>query len=388
MRSSIIVLLYICLCAQIVWGAEVYPLSTEIQVSRAKNIIERAPSGAYLTVGGERAFRAAAMFERITNLLIFDLAPPITRFNEINIKLLRAGSSQHYRHLRWEAELVEWQTVAPNLTADDFQWWQQHVRKMPGYNIVEEFNRYGHSVDYTKYSKIVGKLQSVYPLLKERFNYSEKSLLKHVEWADIASLPVMKRAQLNEQELSWWIMNRRKAGSCVKTFIDHPQQAIDLGLLVDYKGGNYLFDEAAYQRLHTLVMADKVALAQVDLTTEAGLSTAVKMIKDKGEKIGIADLNNLFLKEYMGEEKLRSLLNRILEFGTDESVLLLMNNYTRYACAQFSVYVGFTFGNVKKWPSRVLLNEFIDGFNEEESALLNGRLYYSTDPAPFQSFTH
>jgi len=54
-------------------NAKVFPVSMEMQIGKIKNLVDRSPVGIYLTVGGERAFRGASLFE-ITDRLIISLS--------------------------------------------------------------------------------------------------------------------------------------------------------------------------------------------------------------------------------------------------------------------------------------------------------------------------
>jgi len=87
--------------------SEVFPISTEMQIGKIKNLLDRAPKGLFLTVGGERAFRGASMFDGLEYLIIFDISPIIIRFNQINIELLRAPNKET-KTLRWDANFAEW----------------------------------------------------------------------------------------------------------------------------------------------------------------------------------------------------------------------------------------------------------------------------------------
>jgi hypothetical protein len=157
---------------------------------------------------------------------------------------------------------------------------------------------------------------------------------------------------------------------------------VDLGQIIDYKSGNYLFDDMLYHRLHRLVLEHKITVMQTDLTKRADIDALIKLIKNFKSQLAILDLDNLFLYDYMGEEKFRFTLSKLLDLGAKDSILILMNNYKQYACAQFSIYVGFTFENVRHWPNKVFFNVFMDNLPSPVVPLLDGRLYQGKDELP------
>ena len=106
---------------------EVFPVSTEIQIGKIRNLIERAPAkGVYVSVGGERAFRSASMYKGVESLVIFDISPTIIRFNKINVELLKAENKEQYKKLRWESDFAKWQETSKDLTEADFKWWNDN----------------------------------------------------------------------------------------------------------------------------------------------------------------------------------------------------------------------------------------------------------------------
>src|SRR5690348_8198239 len=53
---------------------QVFYTSTEMQIHRAKPIIDQAPEGLYVTVGADRGFRAASLSSKATHLLLLDIS--------------------------------------------------------------------------------------------------------------------------------------------------------------------------------------------------------------------------------------------------------------------------------------------------------------------------
>src|SRR5689334_21034314 len=86
----------------------VFIISTEMVIGRARPILEKAPSGLFVTVGSERGFRGASMAPGTTHLLLLDFSPSIVRFNRMNAELLKAPTLREYRKLRWDSSYQDW----------------------------------------------------------------------------------------------------------------------------------------------------------------------------------------------------------------------------------------------------------------------------------------
>lgn len=362
----------------------VFPVSTEMQIGKIRNLINKAPKGIYLTVGGERAFRGGSMFEDIEQLVILDISPIITRYGKINIELLKSKNKEDYKHLRWESDFSEWQKISSSLTSNDFKWWSENVRNMKGYDLPEMLNRYGRA---DKHLKIHEKFLSVYPKVSRKYNNSEKRFLNFVTWEDIQEIqikfPNSFSDPLTKEEFDHFDKERKCPGSCAKQLVDNPRNVVDWGQVIDYKSGNYLFDDKLYDRLHDLALTGKIHVIEADMTKQKGLDVVGKLIQKTGSKLAVLDLDNLYLYDYMGEEKFRTALSYLIKYGEDSSVLILMSNYKDYACAQFSIYVGFTFEHIQSWPKEPFFDVFINSIPSEILPLIDGRLYEGKEEMPF-----
>lgn len=363
----------------------VFPISTEMQIGRLKNIIDKAPKGSYLTVGGERAFREASMFEGIEHLIIFDISPVVIQFNKINIELLKAPNRENYKALRWTSDFSEWKKTSDLLTEQDFKWWDENIRKMKAqdYDLPEQLNRYGHDGD--KYLKVYKKLMSIYPSVSKKFNNYKRAYMEHVEWKDIENKQANNSEGLTKEEFEWFDNKRKQPNSCVHKYIADPSTAVDWGQIIDFKSGNYLFDDRLYQRLHNLALQNKITAIEADITKAEGLESITSTISKIGKKLAILDLDNLYLYDYIGEEKYRNILFKLLDFGQNNSILIVMHNYKEYPhpCAQFSIYLGFTFENVKNFPKDPFLENFFNSIPTDILPLMDGHLYEGKDELPF-----
>lgn len=360
--------------------SQVFPISTEMQIGRIRNLVDKAPKGIYLTVGGERAFRGASMFEGIEHLMIFDISPTIIRFNSINIELLKAKNKEDYKRLRWEANFSEWKKVSISLKEEDFKWWDENVRNVKGYDLPETLNRYGHTTQ--RYIKLQQKLLGIYPKVSKKFNNREKEFFTFVTWQDIEENQKDTPDPLTKEEFDWFDGKRKLPDPCIKKFIEDPSTVVDWGQVIDYKSGNYLFDDKLYNRLHNLVLEDKITVIEVDMTKQNGIDSVTQVIKKTGSKLAVLDLDNLYRCDYMGEEKFRVTLSQLCPFGDNGSILILMSNYKDYPNAQFSIYVGFTFEHIKSWPEGPFFDVFINCLPSDILPLIDGRLYEGKDELP------
>ncbi len=379
--NKLILLMLMLLCSQhTLADDEVFPISTEIQIGKIRNLLERAPEkGIYVTVGGERAFRGASMYSGIDHLIIFDIAPDIIKFNSINIKLLKAVDKEVYKILRWSSTFDEWKKMDASLLEDDFKWWSDRIRNIKGYDLPEKLNKTGSS---TQYIRIREKLMSIYPKVSAKYNNRVRTFLTYVTWDDIAQNQIGSKDPLSKDEFEYFNLERKSESSCVQKFIDEPSTTVDWGNIIDYKSGNYLFDDKLYKRLHDLALQNKITVLKLNLSEDEGLKLMIDTVKLLKSKIAVMDLDNLYLYEYMGESNYRKAINTLLPFGESSSVLIMMHNYKSFSCAQFSMYLGFTFEHVKTWQQQPFLDNFIHSIPQEIYPLLDGRLYESKDELP------
>lgn len=226
----------------------VFPISTEFQIGKIKHMVERAPTGSYISVGSERSFRGACMAPHITHAYLIDVSPQIVRFNQINRELLKAPNREAYLHLRWEAPYGDWKKINPTLTKGDFKWWHNHVRdfgKM-NYPLPEALNRYQSYPDAKRFIKMRDKITSLYQAWKnkETPTLSEKQFIESVTFEQLKDLgkKFSIPATITQEEWDWWTAyGKNKKLDCPKAWLENPDQAVDFGQVVDYKTGNYLW---------------------------------------------------------------------------------------------------------------------------------------------------
>lgn len=307
---------------------ETFPISSEIQIGKIYHLIDNTATGAYLTVGAERSFRAASMMPNITYLMQLDIAPEILRYNLINKELLKAPTRQQYLKLRWYSTFEIWQSFKEitdknnktivRLTKDDFKWWQRHVRNT------------------------------------SNMNY----------------------------QLPEYLNKHQKSPPCDNKDLSNTEQNINLAEILDYKTGNYLFNDRLYERLHLLAIQNRIFSSLINLKDQKQLNKLKKYLKNNKIQIGVLDLNNLYYFTYIGQEAYHHLLKELAPFGTKDTLLLAMGNYKDYACGQFQIYIGFTFEHMSQWSGHFRMQDFFDSIPPEVNDLINGRLYEGTQRLP------
>ncbi len=300
----------------------VFPVSSEMQIGKLQKFLIDAPKGIYFTVGAERGFKAASMMPNITELWLVDISDEIIKFNQINSELLKTPKRSDYLKLRWEADFNTWQNQKFKLTQADFDWWAKHIRNLDNmdYGLPEYLNKFGKSPACTK---------------KDNDN--------------------IKLTKLDK---------------------------VDLGKIIDYRQGSYLFHDNLYARIHQLALNNKIYIAKINLGETAQINVIKNKLIQEKANISVLDLNNLYLADYLGEEKYINLIQALLPYGNTDAILITMSNYKKLACAQFQLYLGFTFGQVKKWPSDFKMQYFIDSIPEKIDDLIDGRLYTQADDLP------
>ena len=245
----------------------VFPISTEIQIGRVLPLIQKAPKGVCVTIGAERAFRLGSLFEDLPLIIMVDISPEITRFHRINRALLRAPTRLLYRRLRHESSWEEWAALGTDLTPEDFAWWEKNVRDIKEYPLPEELNRYEKVLGIERYRDFRKKLLEVYPLLSSQFNNNMKAFFLEVTWKQLKDLPSLP---FSSEEFAVFVEDRRP-GEWGAKFIEDPQMAVDVSEIVEYRLGNYLFDDVLYGRLHKMAVEGRIISLELDLSKRSNL---------------------------------------------------------------------------------------------------------------------
>lgn len=391
-KYFIALLLTLALPHNAVCANKVFPISTEFQLGKIKPMLERAPEGVYISVGGERSFRGASMAPQVTRVYMLDIAPEIIHFNKINKELLKAPNRETYLNLRWKAPYDEWKKLNLNLTPEDFKWWEHNIRTLKNMNYAfpEILNRFEGDPSARNFIKMWDKLSFVYQSLKNKDTQDqpERQFIESLTLDQLKALEkklTISTGITPEDWEEWTKIKKDKESDCMFAhWFENPAQAVDLGQVVDYKSGNYLFDDKLYAKLHDLAMKGLLMVVKIDLTDKKQLDTFVKILNDNKDTISVLDLNNLYRKEYIGDKNYKHIINNLLVFGKDHSLLLVMNNYKDYACADFQIYIGFTFENIVHWPPLFQIQPFFDTLPKPLLDVMDGRIYEKEETPPYQ----
>jgi hypothetical protein len=383
---------------------EVFLTSTEMQISRAKPIIDQAPEGLYVTVGAERGFRAASMSPRVTQLLLLDISPKVIRYNKINIELLKASSLEEYKRLRWHSSLEAWLDFAKNtekklktkvvISKDDFEWWNKNVRDLDSYSyypLPEMLNRFGKDILVDRFLEIQTKLEKLMDEVQKAGGLVTRNKVFYTdsfeEWNHYGE-KVGSNIRLSVDEWTWWrkYVGNGKDYAYAQEWSKDPKFVLDYGKIIDFKSGNYLYHPALFEKLHRMVLKNQIATLLVDLSIQKNVSVLVSHLKSSGLSLSVLDLDNSYDSYYMGEQAYMAVVNEMTKVAKPASILLVMRNFKEYASGQFSIYLGFQFENVRRWPATFHLPEFFKKVPHEVIDLMNGRLFEVGEMPPTQFF--
>ena len=241
-----------------------------------------------------------------------------------------------------------------NLSQDDFTWWEKSVRdyKSFSYPIPELLNRFGKDI------------------LVDEFHVIHKKRKEKVD--------------LNAEESAWWEKYAKitEPPGYASAWVKDENTAFDIGSVIDFRTGNYLYDEKLYENLRKLAIKDRIFSFKMDLSNREHVIQLARSIDQSHLKISVLDLDNAFIKEYLGQENYHSILEALRGVVQPDSILLAMHNYKNFGAAQFQTYIGFRFSNVAKWPKKFMMQDFFFTLPKELFDLISGRLYEEFEMPP------
>ena len=370
-----------------------FPLSTEIEIGKIQAFTQDAPKGIYVTVGGERGFRSGALANNtITHLFLLDLADDVIHYNRINAELLKTPKREDYLKLRWDAPYEEWKAHTPlntPVTQEDFNWWVQNIRDLDNmpYPLPEALNKLGYLPQAKNFIEMRDKLFILYKATYAK-NRTLEEFSKFLE--KVTYLKAQKIIRVNHLKVSisedewqgWAKTSKNKQLNCSKLWLAHPDQALNLGEILDYKKGNYLFSDELYRKLHDLATQNKITVVKINLSDPKQVAKFITRLKEIHYPLSVLDLDNLHHPAYLSDKDFKSLLKALLPLGQKQSTLITMGLYKDYACAEYQAYLAFTFANVRSWPPTFSLTDFFASWSWDVLALMNGRLYEKEGDIP------
>lgn len=115
-----------------------YLSPNELAPKESIEILKAAPSGVYVTVGTDRGFNGVSLAEKSNGLVLVDSNADVTRFNRVNIALLKLSNSRSdYLDLRLHGSQQDWRKrlqeagIKPPLSdflLDNWKWWKANVQ--------------------------------------------------------------------------------------------------------------------------------------------------------------------------------------------------------------------------------------------------------------------
>jgi hypothetical protein len=309
---------------------DLFPVSDEFEMGKAWPILKQAPRGVYVSVGSERSFRGASMADA-TALVVVDVGVSVLRFSRINRELLKADTLRRYLDLRFGASFEEWvafqdnQKIQMRLTKEDHVWWKENVA-------------------LNRRSVMAGWPREIVTNVLETIDSCYK------DW-------------------------QASAGS-TRSLIDY----------VDYETGNYTYDEVLYQRLHVLALSDKIFVVGINLVQPEAVTQLVGVLRNEGEPVAVLDIDNAFLRGYIGD-KTTFLLESFLPIAQNKGIVLgMLTNYNR--CFPHHQYFGLSFSFLKKWQGKFDLSHYMDSNSVNWYNRLAGRLFGANDKLPMRRSWH
>ena len=364
-----------------------FAVSTEMEIGKAWPIINKAPRGAYISVGAERSFRGYSMYAYPTSLYILDISERVLRFATINRELLRAKDLKTYRNLRFESDFNAWQLLQKNhkvehiLSLDDFAWWQQEVRNVfaaDRYTLPEMLNRYETDVIHRDFLKFYEAFKALFKSLGPQ---EQKEMAKLIieEPLDKLEKRLAKsgiKAQFSLTELQKWRERYNSGVGCFKTeYIKTPGTALDVASVINFQHGNYLFDKTLYKRLHEAAINKRIYIKLLNLSLHEDLMGFIQHLESVGDRIGLLDLNNTYFKEYIGDPGYMKAIAAFAKLASNDSILLAMSNVQDLGCAQFQSYFGFRYSLLKLLPKDFSWGAYISSLPKNIITHMDQKLY-------------
>lgn len=346
-----------------------FAVSTEMEIGKAWPIINQAPRGAFVSVGGERSFRLFSMSDNATVLYLLDISPRVLRFATINRELLRAKTLKEYKNLRFDADFSAWQKLQKGqqvehlLSADDFSWWKREVDPFAKdrYTLPEMLNKYESDILYQDYLRFYQGFKRLFThvgpteqkeiqklIMKDNIKYIEKRVMKSGIILDFSL-----------SELEAW--REKLPFACFTSeYLKNPGPQLDIASIINFKLGNYLFDEKLYKMLHHASVNKHIYIKQLNLADNDMLNSFIESLKSKGETVALLDLNNTYRKEYIGDPDYMKIVAAFASVAHDDSILLAMSNVLNFMCTQYSSYFGFRYSLLKTLPKDFPFGRYLE----------------------------
>lgn len=276
----------------------VFVVPNERHPKDMRRILEKSPGGAYVTVGTERGFIAAALAPAITHLVLADIDPAVYAYNRTNIALLRlARTREEYAGLRESAPHRRWVELArargmeellPVLgDAGAFREWRGNQRRN---------------------------------LSASRFSLARDAWQRFVR----DRLPWLSPGTPGEE-------SRRP----------------------EFEEVNYLRDEALFAKVKALADQGRIRPLVADLGDEKTVGALARGLARSGVPLGTLDLSNVWNSVYLKARAVITLVESFAAVASRESLLLITDGgggVMGYTGPSPWIYLGFRFGDIAARP--------------------------------------
>ena len=242
----------------------------------ACSILEKAPRGAYLSIGAERGFVGAAL-HKSDGIFLIDYAANVVFYNQVNVALLQMAEGR-----------------------DDY--------------------------------------------LKLRLRSSQGELLVR---AQRSSLPVEYRALFQSGYFDGWWMERVRQGAMALKFLqqDPAQPSVYVKKDLPMQQGNYLYDDAAFERLSSLAKNGLIATQQLDVAEPEMLERLARFLKFSGAALSVLDLSNAPERPMMlGWERTLGIVKSLTSRNPESTAAILVVTIASPGC-----YSADRLGDIEQW---------------------------------------
>lgn len=276
-------------------GAFVVP--NERHPKDMRPILEKSPRGAYVTVGTERGFIAAALAPEISHLVLADIDPAVYAYNRTNVALLRlARTREEYAYLRERAPHRRWVELA-------------RARNSPDVSVLGEAGAFR---EWRKHQRR--------NLSASRFSRARDAWHRFVR-----------------DRLPWLA----------------PDAPGDESRMPEFEEVNYLRDDALFSKVKALADRGRIRPLVADLGDEKTVGVLTRALARSGVPLGALDLSNVWDSVYLKARAVITLVERFGAVAARDSVLIITEGGSGtlgYTGPSPWRYFGFRFADIASRP--------------------------------------
>jgi len=336
------------------WGCDlVYLAPNENYPQKALSIFQKAQAGAYITVGTERGFIAAANSPNVTHLVLLDNNISVVAFNKINTILLKmAKTREDYLRLRFGGgfyskpflqALIQMAKLVPAR-------WREHAND-PFLDLLGD----------SKINALEEAYREVFPG-RDYKAFMEEARQSGLSKEEINFLETCRNSHEGKTNIQIWdeVVN---GGFSFGKF--HRESLPGVG---KFSGVNYLYNEEAFTKLSRMAKEGRILSGLVDISDPQELSNIVAQLKSQNIRLSVFDISNAWWWRWMGYKGTTNALKAISEIATDDSLLVTTqrNNIAMWPVQMVLertkapvVYKAFSFKQIKKFADFMAFAKYL-----------------------------